>query len=227
MGGSTAFLRATTGDPPVKLGPGYALALAPDGRSVLLRTEVTGGKVLLQPVGSGASRILEASRPDARISAAFFAPDGRVCWTERTEKGEVRNWIRALDQPPRPLGPEGFRVISVAPDLRRLVLLKRGTTVLWKDGKDPPRALPAVTQDHRIAGWKGSGSLLVQPIEPGRSRVECLDLASGRLSPYVDLTPVDRSGLAGSSVLSCRDGRAWAITCYWYNVDLYLAVPNP
>jgi len=224
--GAFSFLRSTRGEPPVLLAQNYALALSPDGRTALLRTEPTGGQVLLQPVGSGEPRRVEPATPGARITAAFFAPDGRVCTTEREGQGEPRNWIHRPDGRPEPLGPPGYRVILVAPDGRRMVATRKGVTFLIEEGTEP-RALPMITPDHRLAGWRGGGTLLVQPIEPGRCRVLQLDLASGRMTPCAELTPAERSGLIGSTVLACRGGRAWAATHHWYSVDLYLATPVP
>jgi hypothetical protein len=224
LGGTTVFLRPTSGAPPVQLCKGIAQDLSPDGRTALILSPE--GKLILQPVGPGEVQEVAAPREGSRIIAAFFSPDGRICWTEADSGGEPHSLIRTPGQTPKPLGPGGFGVASISPDPRRMVVQKQGVFYLWDEGREAPSPLPLFSRTHWVIGWMGQENLLILRREPGRCQVEKLELTTGRVVPKADLTPSERGGLYSAWAYPCRQGRAWVVASGWQTVQLHLATPK-
>ena len=223
LGGWTAFVRSTDGSPPVQVGKGTAYDLSADGKQVLLLTE--DGKFMLQPVGPGSPVEVASPRPGIHFISGWIMSDGRVCWGEADDNGGGRTWVRAMDRAPEPFGPEGYSRILFNPRHGRAILTKGDHAYLWEAGKGEPRPLPLDPGTHLVAGWPDPRTLLVYSWEPGRCRIEQLDLATGQFRPYKDLTPTSPGGLLNSYVISCKGGKAWVVSYGWCTMDLQLGTP--
>jgi len=222
LGETPVFVRPTSGGTPRQIGQGIAQDLSPDGKGALiLSTDYR--KLAFHPVSFGEPREVAAVPEGGRILSDGFAPDGRVFWSEDRGDGTVRSWIRSLDHPPEPLGLEAFTVESMAPD-GKMVLRQNNAYFLWKKGSALPLSLDA--QSHVVVGWLGNGALLVLRKEIGRCVVEKFDLATLRLSPWVDLTPTERGSPLNAGAIPCREGRAWMAEYGWYDIKLGIATPS-
>ena len=219
LGMAPVLVRPTNGGPPRLIGQGMAQDLSPDGKGALiLSTDYR--KLAFYPLNSGQPRDMAEVPEGGRILSSGFDPEGRVFWSEDRGDGTVRSWIRALEQPPQPLGPDGFTVEALAPD-GKLLLNQNNAYYLGTKGSALP--LPLDTQSHVVVGWLGTGALLVLRREIGRCRVEKFDLVTHQLSPWVELIPPEWGSVLQANALPCREGRAWVVDYGRYDIKLGLA----
>jgi hypothetical protein len=99
------YLRSTSGAPTVRLGDGRALALSPDGKSVLAEND---GLVIV-PTGAGQPRPLPRGTI-ARYMLAGWFPDGqRLAFSANEPDKKPRCYVQDVKGgPPRPITPEGI-----------------------------------------------------------------------------------------------------------------------
>src|SRR5262249_37102603 len=79
-GGSnkSVYKRKMDGSPPVRLGDGVALALSPDGRWALSRSDSTPSELTLLPTGAGQPRTLSLGKMQMLgTGQSFFFPDSK------------------------------------------------------------------------------------------------------------------------------------------------------
>ena len=168
----TVFLRDIDGSAPVRLGPGFGMALSPDERQVVSSTPTSPRTVRLLPVGAGEPRTL-AELPFGLVWAAWL-PDGKGILLSGGETGHgARLYVLGLEGgAPRPVSPEG-------------VLLIPYTNLITPDGKLVPAIGPG---PDRVALPAGRRRAPPHPrprarraaVRLGRRREEPLRLSSGR-----------------------------------------------
>ena len=97
-----------------------------------------------------------------------------------------------------------------------------GTPGLWPiDGGDP-LPIPGLRPDDQIASFaEGDAELFVAgPSVP--VKIERLDLATGRRTPWLEISPTDAAGLRYALVTITPDGRHWALATAKMLTDLFL-----
>ncbi|HEY6359153.1 MAG TPA: hypothetical protein VIX35_12965, partial [Vicinamibacterales bacterium] len=132
--GYSVFLRPTDGSPPVRLGPGAALALSPDAKWVIsARLDPAPAQLLLIPTGAGESRAL--TNDAITHLAATFLPDGKNFLFEGFEPDKrPRSWVQSIaGGPARPVTPEGVVGSIVTSD---------GSAVAARDLNGQPKLFP-------------------------------------------------------------------------------------
>ena len=206
--GYSVYLRPTDGGPAVRLGRGSALDLSPDGRWAM--TTTLGDESLLSflPTGPGEPRTLRV--PGLQIVNAQYHPDGRRVLLLATESGHSQRFY-LLDPdasgPPRPVTPEGIGIACApASDGRRIAAaLFGGPLQLWSiDGGDPV-PLPASQPGDLPAQWSPDGrTLYVVQKQEKTARIDAIDLASGRRTPFRTLSPADRAGVISVDFVQLR-----------------------
>ena len=89
------YLRRTDGSPAVRLGPGTALDLSPDGKWALACTN-KGAELVLFPTGAGPTRSVSLGELEPIAFGGGFFPDGRRLYVN-TREGNVgaRVYVRA------------------------------------------------------------------------------------------------------------------------------------
>src|SRR5438045_5120434 len=80
------YLRHTDGSPPVKLADGFATALSPDGRWVVVNPIDPTGNLTLVPTGAGQSRSVDLHR--LYDPGADWLPDGSHLLVNGRKPGE-------------------------------------------------------------------------------------------------------------------------------------------
>jgi DNA-binding winged helix-turn-helix (wHTH) protein len=220
----SAYVRPTDGGPPMRLGPGRPLALAPDGRWVASVPARAPGELHLLPVGAGTARVL---RHDAAAYYDFVSwlPDGRLFYTARNGAGQARSWVREADGEPTPVTPEGSGVFSQGLSTEGLLVASTpdGQRLVSLDGTQPAREVPGLGDDIPLA-WLGR-DLVVRERRRGVPYPVVLYRLKpdGRREPFTELDPYDKSGLmsVGPIVLS-DDGRTCAYSTLRRWSDLYM-----
>jgi len=227
-GGGTVYsvyLRKTDGSPAVRLGEGSALALAPDGKTALVGT--SNGLLMIQ-IGAGQPRPLPTG--NLTIQAAVFFGDGQRLLIAANEPGHgSRLFTMGLTgEPPRPFTPEGvgFTLGSspLSPDgkLAAAFDAERRIALFAVDGGEP-RMVPATTTDEQVVGWTADGRGLYVRQNELPTRVEIVDLANGRRTPWRTLAPADPAGVFPiSPILISADGRSYVYSYKRLTEDLYV-----
>ena len=223
------YLRRTDGSPAVRLGDGRAADLSPDGRWVLASRGPAPTEALLIPTGAGAPRTipLRGLRP---LGGAAFAADGARIVLGAREAANSPPRVYVMDVATgnaRAVSGDGFRPFAraVTPDGRAVVCTNPANVkVLCPLDGGPAAPLP-----HLLAGdvplrFSRDGRLLVTIADTMPRRVEKVDLATGKRTPWRSFAPADRTGLVEiRTIMVTPDESAWAYTYDRTLSDLYVA----
>jgi Tol biopolymer transport system component len=213
--GYSVYLRPTDGGPAVRLGRGSGLDLSRDGRWVLSSSLAEPNRLDLLPTGAGEARTL--TLPGFQVIIAWFLPDGRHLVVLATEKGHGAR-LYAFDPDaggaPRPLTPEGIGfAASLSQDGTRVAAAPRDAAAeIWPlDGGDSAPLAGSEPGDIPLQ-WSPDGRTIFVGVRQGvRGRLDAIDVATGRRSPYRTLEPADRAGLIDIDFfLLSADQRAYA-----------------
>jgi eukaryotic-like serine/threonine-protein kinase len=223
-GGSSGavYLRKTGGSPAVRLGPGVALGLSPDGKWALTGTR-SRLKLGLLPVGVGEPRPIAGSF--ARYWGAQWLPDGRLLIAAMEAGHDPRLYVQALDGEPRAISPEGLLSPgALSPDGRSyLCRVGEAILVLSLDGGDP-HPVAGIDVDETPLRWAKDGSVFVAHENPDMTTsVYRVELATRKRSLFRTLAPADRAGIVSlNDVRLGADGRSYAYSYVRQLGELYL-----
>src|SRR5450830_1349020 len=189
-------LRKTDGGPVVRLGEGAALGLSPDGKWALALI-FTPPQLVIYPSGPGETRRLSRGDLETYQSAGWF-PDGKSVLVCGNELGKAsRCYAQDLSGgPPRPVTPEATKG-TVSPDGLQILYSKTGGTYfIQRAGGGAAQPVPELTTDDEVTGWSADGrSLYVYRTAIVPSRLDRLDIASGRRDLIREVSPTDRTGV--------------------------------
>ena len=208
------MLRKTDGSPAVKLGEGSLRAFSRDKRWILSVVQSPLAKLMLYPTGVGQPRRIDKGELES-YDAASFHPDGKriiVCGNERAHA--IRCYVRPLgDGPLRAVTPEGYSHGEFSPDGRELYAAGAldGYRVFSVES-GAPRTVMGLKPTDQVVRWSPDGSALwVSSDYETTIRVESLELATGRRTPLLTITPSSRLGLLYADELTLADDpRAYA-----------------
>jgi serine/threonine protein kinase/Tol biopolymer transport system component len=222
-----AYLRQTDGSPAVRLGDGNGFALSPDKKWVVGGLPKPPVQLYLLPTGAGEVKPLTHDNIN-HMSSRWF-PDGKRLLFAGDEPGKgVRLYVQDIDgSPPRAItaegvnssqfaiSPEGKQVAIIGPDQKPALLLVDSGEV---------RAIPALDVGDAPVGWSSDGhSLFVYRLGQVPTKVDKLDLATGRRQPWKELVPPDVSGVTDISAISITpDGNNYVYEYGRTLSDLYL-----
>jgi len=222
-----AYLRRAEDPGAIRLGSGRPLALSVDGQWALVQSVSGDNNLALLPTGPGKPR--EIYTHDVIPAWAQFLQDGKRVLIGGTAPGRpFACYLLGLDSAeleplPWEAGPGGSAILSPNDTLVALGPLNGGIQILdRKTGKT--RTYP-VGDQARLLRWSQEGdSIFLSNTSALPSRIFRLDLATGRQSPWRELSPSALRGLHGiSRVTVTPDGGAYA---YSYRQiltsDLYL-----
>jgi hypothetical protein len=221
----TSFLRSARGSPPVRLGEGVPLALSPDGKWALLGRWPNRVPLTLMPTGAGEPRGLPTNDFES-VRAAWFIDNERVVVVGE-RGGPPRAFLfDVAGGAPRPITPEGSSAVPGS--------YAAGTVIGWADGNGSlarfpldggePRPLPGrvLLPDYPIRAARDGRSLFVSAGGIPR-KIERLDLASGKRTPWRTLLPDESAGVVLiEAVLLTADGQGHAYTYGRFLQDLFV-----
>jgi len=220
-------VRETDGSPPVRLGPGGAASLSPDGTRVLA-DRITPPGSLIYPVGAGDPIQLPTDGLTTVNPVQWFHDGRRIVVCGREPSRPLRCYQQNVPSGElKPLTPENYTVGPLSNDDRTIVLLgSRGHAPQLFDLQSAvARPLPGVDATDNIIDWTADDrSLFVQKTSDTAGRLERVDVATGRRSLVRELKPPDRTALMRvqiSTVIS--DGAGYAYT-YWKRSSRLLVV---
>jgi len=193
------YVRKTDGSPAVLLGEGGAVALSPDGKSVISQTLDSPSQLRLLTTGAGEARTL--TRDNINYSWAHWFPDGKHVLVSANEQGKgVRfNVLDVATNQMRPISPEGVNATSfvVSPDSQFVAGIgpdQHG--YLYPVNGGEPRPIKGLSPGE-LPITLSSDARFLYIYQPGElpAQVNKLDLQSGQRTLWKQLVPSDPAGV--------------------------------
>jgi eukaryotic-like serine/threonine-protein kinase len=221
------YIRKTDGSPAVLLGEGGAVALSPDGKSVVAQTQDSPSQLRLLTTGAGEAR--ELSKDNVNHSWARWFPDGkRVLFTGNEPGKGVRLYVyEPTSGKSQAISPEGVNGTSFAISIDSQWVAAIGPDqkgYLYSVGGGEPRLIPGFNSGELPITWSSDNhSLYVY--QPGElpARVDRLDLQTGQRTIWKQLMPTDPAGVETiGPILMTPDAQTCVFGYHRMLADLYL-----
>ena len=219
------YIRTIDGEPAVRLGDGVCSAISEDGRFVLAGDIGEEYFFSIMPIGAGEVRRV----PTGNLSPHYggWLPGGHEVIMVAAPEGQSRRLYHMnIDSGTiRPLHDQavGSHQITVSPDGTQVLARGEdgGLTLFPVDGS-APRSFPDLDSMWRSAGWAGdSKSFFVYRGGAVPAPVFRVDAASGTKEPWMEVVPIERSGVSGiNSMRLTRDGERYV--CSYPRIDSVL-----
>jgi eukaryotic-like serine/threonine-protein kinase len=221
------YIRKTDGAPAVLLGEGGAVALSPDGKSVIAQTQDSPSQLKLLTTGAGEAKDL--TKDNINHSWSHWFPDGKRILFSGNEPGKgVRLYIRDIASgKSEPITQEGVNGTSfvISPDSQWIAGIgpdQKG--YLFPVAGGEPRPIAGLNPGEQpITFSTDSKSLYVY--QPGElpASVNRLDLQSGQRSLWKQLMPSDPAGVETiGPILMTPDAKTCVFGYHRMLADLYL-----
>src|SRR6202050_42660 len=221
------YIRKTDGAPAVLLGEGGAVALSPDGKSVLSQTQDTPAQLRLLTTGAGEARDL--TKDNVNHTWARWFPDGkRILFSGNGPGQGVRLYVYDIpSNKSQAITPEGVNgtAFVISPDSEWIAGIgpdQKGYLYPVTGGE--PRPIPGLNPGEQpITFSSDSRSLYVY--QPGElpASVTRLDLQSGKRTLWKQLMPSDPAGVETiGPILMTPDTKTCVFGYHRMLADLYL-----
>jgi serine/threonine protein kinase len=222
------YVRKTDGSPAVLLGEGGAVALSPDGKSVIAQTQDSPSQLRLLTTGAGEARDL--TKDSMNHSWAQWFPDGKRVLFSGNDPGKgVRLYVYDPASGKNiPITPEGVSgtAFVISPDSQMVAGIgpdQKGY-LFPVDGGGEPRVIPGLNPGEQpITFSTDGGSLYIY--QPGElpAKVDRLDLRTGQRKLWKELMPTDPAGVETiGPILITPDARTCVFGYHRMLADLYL-----
>jgi Tol biopolymer transport system component/tRNA A-37 threonylcarbamoyl transferase component Bud32 len=220
----STMVRKTDGSPVVRLGPGAATSISPDGRLVLSQLPSSPSQWILYPIGAGETRRL--TWPRLEQSGVGFFPDSRsliVCGNEVHKA--PRCYRSPLDGGSlEPVGPDSIGGGFLRPDGRAMAVRHAGGRWIYPLDGGAPVAIPGLADSVPILRWSPDGrALWVVGGSEGHQKVDQVDVATGRRSAVLDIEPPPTATtLFGTfGLVLADDPHTYAYSVWNYSSELF------
>ncbi len=183
-------LRGSDGSAALRLGPGAALALSPDGRWVLGAFFTAPQHLVLLPTAEGETRGLARAGLEYSFGADWYPDSRHILFSAHQPGQRDRVWWQDIERgAPKPLTPEGTAITgqAISPDGSRFVATDQDSQLvlypLNGNGEPggPPRAISGANLRERLVRWDASGrAIYVYHPEGLPIQISRIDLAAGK-----------------------------------------------
>ncbi|MGD1022947.1 MAG: protein kinase [Candidatus Sulfotelmatobacter sp.] len=221
------YIRKTDGSPAVLLGEGGALALSPDGKSVISQTQDSPSQLRLLTTGAGEARDL--TKDNVNHTWARWFPDGKRILFSGNEPGQgVRLYVQDIaSNKSQAITPEGVdgNAFVVSPDSQWIAGIgpdRKG--YLYPVTGGDPRVIPGLNPGEQPITFSSDGNSLYiyQPGELPAS-VNRLDIQTGKRTLWRQLLPSDPAGVETiGPILMTPDAQTCIFGYHRMLADLYL-----
>ena len=221
---SGVYLQRLDGSGPVKLGPGKALALSPDGKWALaLQPTKPQPQLILVSTSLGQPKPLSNAGIKEYHFASFF-PDGKqILFTgvEAREDAEIRSFVQDVNTGQvYPFTEEGTIALRVSPDGKRVITLQDKTYYIQSLNGGDPKEIPGLEPDDEPIQWSDDGrAVFVKAAGDFATKIYRVDLETGARRKWRDIDPTNKVGHVGlevnpGGILITPDGKVCIYT-YW------------
>ena len=224
----TVCIRQTDGSPVVRLGPGWATDLSPDGKWALAAISRSPDEVVAYPTGAGQPRNLPLGNVREISAAEWFGDSDHVLFCG-SEPGHAQRCYTAAfaGGAPRAVTPEGTSSGFASPD-GKLVLAQTGDQrwVEYPADGGQPRVLSTLTPSDSVVRWPATDSLMVRSaMSDLPARVERVELSTGKRQPVARFASGDVGAMQVIHIAVSGDGRWYAYSVEKINSTLFLIEP--
>jgi serine/threonine protein kinase len=220
----SSYLGSTDGSPPVRLGPGSALKLSPDGRWVLTFDDQLH-KTVLQPIGAGDIRVLERSG-FSETGDDTWCPDSKHVVFTGQEVGKIgRSYIQDIEGGrPMPLGPEGLTNPLASPDGKWFLVKSGEKYVILGSSGEMQHEVRGLESGDGVIRWSENSRQLYVYRAQGAIQLFEVDPGTGSRRMLKEIPLLDRTGIVGVPRLKVSaDGRSYVFSLNRKFSELYLA----
>jgi Tol biopolymer transport system component len=207
-------LRTTDGAPAVRLGPGAAGPLSPDGKWVAVAS-LALDQMFFYPTGPGDAKKLDI-KPSLYGIFGWFPDNSSVLICGGAAGAKSRCYRQAIaGGTMTPVTPEGASGALIAPDGHIFAGSSAEEAFVYDPtGATPPVRIKGLTpSDKPIAVGSDSHSLIVSTRETVPSRIERVDILTGARTLVTQVAPPDQTGLTRFSIDAViADGKGYAYT---------------
>jgi Tol biopolymer transport system component len=222
------YIRKTDGSPAVLLGEGGAIALSPDGKSVIAQTQDSPSQLKLLTTGAGEAKDL--TKDNINHSWAHWFPDGKRILFAGNEPGKgTRLYVyepsAGKTQAITPEGVSGTAFV-ISPDSQSVAGIgpDQKTYLYPIAGGGEAKLVPGMNPGEQPITWSADGhSLYIY--QPGElpARVDRLDLQTGKRTLWKNLMPSDPAGVETiGPILMTADAKTCVFGYHRMLADLYL-----
>jgi serine/threonine protein kinase len=222
------YIRKTDGSPAVLLGEGGAIALSPDGRSVIAQTQDSPSQLKLLNTGAGEAKDL--TKDNINHSWAHWFPDGKRILFSGNEPGKgTRLYVyEPASNKTQAITPEGVSgtAFVISPDSQYVAGVgpDQKTYLYSIAGGGDPKPVPGMNSGEQPITWGADGhSLYIY--QPGElpARVDHLDIQTGKRTLWKNLMPSDPAGVETiGPILMTPDAKTCVFGYHRMLADLYL-----
>jgi eukaryotic-like serine/threonine-protein kinase len=221
------YIRKTDGSPAVLLGEGGAVALSPDGKSVIAQTQDSPSQLKLLTTGAGEPRDL--TKDNVNHTWAKWFPDGKRLMFSADEPGKgVRLYVYDMESAKtQPISPEGVNgnAFTISPDSSLVAAIgpdQKG--YLYPVAGGEPIPIVGLNVGEQPINWTEDGhSLYIY--QPGElpAQVYRLDTKTGQRTLWKQLLPSDPAGVENiGPIYMTRDAKTCFFGYHRMLADLYL-----
>jgi eukaryotic-like serine/threonine-protein kinase len=221
------YIRKTDGSPAVLLGEGGAVALSPDGKSVIAQTQDSPSQLRLLTTGAGEAK--ELTHDNINHSWSRWFPDGkRILFTGNEAGKGVKLYVRdvasgkseaitqeGVNGTQFVISPDSQSVAGIGPDQKGY---------LYPVAGGEPRLIPGLNPGEQPITFSADGSSLYI-YQPGElpARVNRLDIRTGQRTLWKELMPSDPAGVETiGPILMTPDAKTCVFGYHRMLADLYL-----
>jgi eukaryotic-like serine/threonine-protein kinase len=220
---NTSYLRRLDGSENIRLGPGKALALSPDGKSALaLQTKPKPQLVILST--SGNELKILPNRGMKEYHYGSFFPDGRhILFTgvEARENANIRSFVQDINTgDAHPLTEELTVALRVSPDGKSVITLQDRTYYIQPLDGTELTPIPGFEPGDEPIQWSDDGrSVYVIGAGDFATKIYRVSLTTGYRREWKEIDPPNKVGLVGLETnrggsLITPDGKVCVYT-YW------------
>ncbi len=221
------YIRKTDGSPAVLLGEGGAVALSPDGKSVIAQTQDSPSQLKLLTTGAGEAK--ELTHDNINHSWSRWLPDGkRILFTGNEPGKGVKLYVRDIASGKAAaiteegvngtqfvISPDSQWVAGIGPDQKGY---------LYPVAGGAPKPIPGLNPGEEPITFSSDGASLYI-YQPGElpARVIRLNLQSGQRTLWKELMPSDPAGVETiGPILMTPDAKTCVFGYHRMLADLYL-----
>ncbi len=222
------YIRKTDGSPAVLLGAGGAVALSPDGKSVIAQTQDSPSQLRLLTTGAGEAKDL--TKDNINHSWAQWFPDGKRVLFSGNEQGKgVRLYVYdPASGKNNAITPEGVSgtAFVISPDSQTVAAIgpdQKGY-LFPVSGNGEPRVIAGLNPGEQPITFSTDGASLYI-YQPGElpAKVDRLDLHTGQRTLWKQLMPTDPAGVETiGPILMTPDAKTCVFGYHRMLADLYL-----
>ncbi len=224
----TVCIRQTDGSPVVRLGPGFAQGLSPDGKWALAGIARSPDELVIYPTGAGQPRNLAVGQVRGISGARWFADGQHVLFCGSEAGHGSRCYVDDVaGGSPRALTPEGTD--SGIPSKDGKLVLVQDTQRRWllfpAEGGQP-RPLSSLTARDEVLRWPEANAVLARgPSSALPVRVERVDLITGKRTLVAQFASDLGGAMEVTNLAITDDGRWYAYGVEKQNSTLFLIEP--